>query len=43
MGEFNTDWGALFAGLTLSALPIIIIYIVLSRQFIAGMTSGALK
>ena len=43
MGEFNTDWGALFAGLTLSALPIIIVYIVLSRQFIAGMTSGALK
>ena len=43
MGEFNTDWGALFAGLTLSALPIVIVYIVLSRQFIAGMTSGALK
>ena len=43
MGEFNTDWGALFAGLTLSALPIILVYIVLSRQFIAGMTSGALK
>ncbi len=43
MGEFNTDWGALFAGLTLSALPIMIVYIVLSRQFIAGMTSGALK
>ncbi len=43
MGEFNTDWGALFAGLTLSALPIVVVYIVLSRQFIAGMTSGALK
>ncbi len=43
MGEFNTDWGALFAGLTLSALPIVVVYIVLSRQFIAGMTSGAIK
>lgn len=43
MGEFNTDWGALFAGLTLSALPIIVVYIVLSRQFINGMTSGSLK
>ena len=43
MGEFNTDWGALFAGLTLSALPIIAVYIVLSRQFINGMTSGTLK
>jgi raffinose/stachyose/melibiose transport system permease protein len=43
MGEYNTDWGVLFAGLTLSALPITLCYIVLSRQFIAGMTQGALK
>ena len=33
----------LFSGLTLSAAPIILIYIVLSKQFIAGMTSGAVK
>jgi len=43
MGEYTTDWGVLFSGLTLSAAPIILIYIVLSRQFIAGMTSGAIK
>jgi raffinose/stachyose/melibiose transport system permease protein len=43
MGEFNTDWGVLFAGLTLAALPITLAYVVLSRQFIAGMTQGALK
>ncbi|HEV7346443.1 MAG TPA: carbohydrate ABC transporter permease [Devosia sp.] len=43
MGEYTTDWGVLFSGLTLSAAPIIILYIVLSRQFIAGMTSGAIK
>lgn len=43
MGEYTTDWGVLFSGLTLSAAPIIVIYIVLSRQFIAGMTSGAVK
>lgn len=43
MGEYTTDWGVLFSGLTLSAAPIIIIYIVLSKQFIAGMTSGAVK
>jgi raffinose/stachyose/melibiose transport system permease protein len=43
MGEFNTDWGVLFAGLTLSALPITLCYIVLSRQFIAGLTQGAVK
>lgn len=43
MGEFNTDWGVLFAGLTLAALPITLLYVVLSRQFIAGLTSGAVK
>lgn len=43
MGEYTTDWGVLFSGLTLSAAPIIIIYIILSKQFIAGMTSGAVK
>ncbi len=43
MGEFNTDWGVLFAGLTLSALPITLCYILLSKQFIAGLTQGAVK
>jgi len=43
MGEFNNDWGVLFAGLTLAALPITLVYVVLSRQFIAGMTQGAIK
>jgi raffinose/stachyose/melibiose transport system permease protein len=43
MGEYNTDWGVLFAGLSLAALPITLVYIVLSRQFIAGLTQGALK
>ncbi|MBN8889738.1 MAG: sugar ABC transporter permease [Rhodospirillales bacterium 70-18] len=43
MGEYNTDWGVLFAGLTLAALPIMLVYIALSRQFIAGLTQGAIK
>ncbi|MBD8066754.1 carbohydrate ABC transporter permease [Devosia sp. PTR5] len=43
MGEYNSNWGVLFAGLTLSAAPIVLLYIILSRQFINGMTSGAVK
>lgn len=43
MGEYTTDWGVMFAGLTLAAAPITIIYIILSKQFINGMTSGAIK
>lgn len=43
MGEFTTNWGVLFTGLSLAALPIILVYIALSRQFIAGITQGAVK
>ena len=40
MGEYTTDWGMLFAGLTIAAAPITLLYIALSRQFIQGMTGG---
>ena len=43
MGQYSTDWAVLFAGLTLAALPVIALYTVMSRQFIAGLTAGALK
>lgn len=43
MGEYNTNWGVLFAGLLLASLPVILVYVALSRQFIAGMTQGAIK
>jgi raffinose/stachyose/melibiose transport system permease protein len=43
MGEYTTDWGMLFAGLTIAAAPITLLYIALSRQFIQGMTAGAVK
>lgn len=43
IGEYATEWSVLFTGLVLGALPIVLIYIVLSRQFISGMTQGALK
>jgi raffinose/stachyose/melibiose transport system permease protein len=43
IGEYITDWGVMFAGLTLSAAPITIVYILLSKQFINGMTAGAVK
>jgi raffinose/stachyose/melibiose transport system permease protein len=43
MGEFTTSWGVLFTGLSLAALPITLVYIALSRQFIAGITQGAVK
>lgn len=43
MGEYTTDWGMLFAGLTLATIPITLVYIALSGQFIRGMTQGGIK
>ena len=43
MGEFTTNWGVLFTGLSLAALPITLVYIALSRHFIAGITQGAVR
>lgn len=40
---FRTDWGMLFAALTLSVLPLILVYLVLQNYFIKGLTAGAVK
>ncbi len=42
-GEHQNDWALLFAGLTLTTLPLLIVYLFASRQIIKGLTSGALK
>lgn len=39
----NTEWGALMAGSALATLPLIVLFIVSSRQLIAGLTAGAVK
>ncbi|WP_216843317.1 carbohydrate ABC transporter permease [Phytoactinopolyspora alkaliphila] len=40
VGEFSTEWALLFAGLTLSSVPMIIAFVVLARQFMEGLTEG---
>lgn len=42
-GQYQTDWSMVLAILTLSALPVLLLYILMSRQFIKGLTSGAVK
>ena len=42
-GEYSINYGVLYAGLTTAALPVVIVFVVQSRRFIAGMTAGALK
>lgn len=39
----STDWTILLAALTISALPMIILFIIFQKQFIRGITQGGVK
>ncbi|QEA27703.1 MULTISPECIES: carbohydrate ABC transporter permease [Microbacterium] len=40
VGQFQNDYPALLASLTLGAVPLVILFAVFSRQYIAGLTKG---
>jgi raffinose/stachyose/melibiose transport system permease protein len=42
-GQYQTDWSKVLAVLTLSAVPVIALYLAASKQFIQGLTAGAVK
>lgn len=42
-GEFMTDWGIIFSGAALAALPMIIFFLVFQKYFLEGVRMGALK
>lgn len=42
-GANTTDYGLVFAGVVMSALPVLLIYIVTTRQFVSGVVAGAIK
>jgi multiple sugar transport system permease protein len=39
----GTDWGMLQAGITISIIPCVGIYLLLQRYFVAGFLTGAVK
>ncbi|GGH76376.1 N-acetylglucosamine transport system permease protein [Pullulanibacillus pueri] len=41
--QYTNAWGALFAGLSIAIIPIIIVYAIFQRQITKGMTEGAVK
>ncbi|SEE95355.1 carbohydrate ABC transporter permease [Ruania alba] len=41
--EYASDWSGLFAGLTLSMVPVLVVYVVFQRQVESGMVAGAVK
>jgi len=42
-GEFRTDFGLIFAGAALAALPMIVFFLIFQRYFIEGVRMGAVK
>ncbi|MGF7049354.1 multiple sugar transport system permease protein [Paenibacillus sp. DS2015] len=42
-GQYTTQWGIVFAGSLIAIVPIIVLFLLLQRYFIAGITAGAIK
>jgi multiple sugar transport system permease protein len=42
-GQYEIDWGMLLAGATLSTLPVAVMFGLIGRHFVAGLTEGAIK
>ncbi len=43
IGQFVTDWNAVLSALSMAILPVLLLYIIFSRQLIRGITAGAVK
>ncbi|MBM7464124.1 carbohydrate ABC transporter permease [Microbacterium dextranolyticum] len=41
--SLSTEWGVLLAGLTIAALPIVAVFIMMQRYFVAGVAAGSVK
>ncbi|MDY5730140.1 MAG: carbohydrate ABC transporter permease [Eubacteriales bacterium] len=43
IGQHSTKWDLLFTGLSIAIVPMIALYLSMSKYFIKGMTAGAIK
>jgi multiple sugar transport system permease protein len=43
IGEFSIQWGLLTAGGTLVAIPATVLFLIIQRRLVGGLTSGAVK
>ena len=39
----QVEWGPVFASLSMATLPVIVVYVLMQRHFIRGLTAGAIK
>lgn len=43
IGEFSSRWDMIFAGTTMSVVPILIVFVLLQKYFVKGIAAGATK
>ncbi len=43
MGQYNTDWNVVIAGSIIASIPTLLVFTVLQRYFIQGLTLGSTK
>ena len=43
IGQYQADFGSLFALMFLATLPVLVFYLLLQRHFVKGLTGGATK
>ncbi|SHE23864.1 carbohydrate ABC transporter permease [Actinomyces glycerinitolerans] len=42
-GRYGTDYGGLFAATTISVIPVLVVYLIFQKRFIAGAAAAAVK
>lgn len=43
IGQYSVQWGSVLAALSVAILPVLVMYVIFSRQLIRGITAGAVK
>ena len=43
IGAYTSQWNLVFANVILASFPIVILYLCMQKQFMSGLTAGAVK
>jgi len=43
MEGFKIDWGMIMAGAALSSVPMMVVFLLMQKRFVAGLTAGSIK
>lgn len=43
LGQFVSDWNSVLSSLSLAIVPVLVLYLLFSRQLVEGLTAGSLK